>query len=135
MEDTSSSPRRVPIASKEPESEFETGVHTSQLHRNCGRNINAPSATCSNEIPSSALRCACRNPRTCARTRSEMAKPTGSSAVRLMRSPEARFSIAIIMLHRKDAVHHIQLPLQQSRSSENKKERGSGVGISVIDAS
>ncbi len=52
-----------------------------------------PSAVCTSEMPSWALRLAWAVPRIWARMPSEIARPAASSAARLMRSPEESFSI------------------------------------------
>jgi hypothetical protein len=49
--------------------------------------LSAPSAVCTKEMPSLALRLACSSERTCERSRSEMARPAASSAAVEMRSP------------------------------------------------
>ena len=55
--------------------------------------FSAPSAVCTIEMPSCALRVACRRPRTCERRPSLMESPAASSAARLMRRPlESRSS-------------------------------------------
>jgi hypothetical protein len=52
--------------------------------------LSAPSAVCTNEMPSLAFRLACSSERTCERRRSEMARPAASSAAVAMRRPVAR---------------------------------------------
>ena len=49
--------------------------------------LSAPSAVCTKEMPSLALRLACSSERTCERRRSEMARPAASSAAVEMRKP------------------------------------------------
>jgi hypothetical protein len=48
----------------------------------------APSAVCTSEIPSCALRCAAASPPACAAIRSLIASPAASSAALLIRSPD-----------------------------------------------
>ena len=55
--------------------------------------LREPSAVCTSEMPSCALRLACAVPRIWARMPSEIARPAASSAARLMRRPEESFSI------------------------------------------
>ena len=55
--------------------------------------FSAPSAVCTSEMPSCALRLAWAVPRIWARMPSEIARPAASSAARLMRRPEDSFSI------------------------------------------
>jgi hypothetical protein len=50
----------------------------------------APSPVCTSEMPSSALRRAWSSERTCARSRSLIARPAASSAAVVMRRPVAR---------------------------------------------
>ena len=54
--------------------------------------VRAPSAVCTTEMPSWALRTATLRPPTCERRPSEMARPAASSAARLMRKPLDSFS-------------------------------------------
>ena len=53
----------------------------------------APSAVCTSEMPSWALRLAWAVPRIWARMPSEIARPAASSAARLMRRPDESFSM------------------------------------------
>ena len=54
--------------------------------------VRAPSAVCTTEMPSWALRAATLSPPTCERRPSEIARPAASSAARLIRKPEESFS-------------------------------------------
>src|SRR5659263_146799 len=54
--------------------------------------VSAPSAVCTTEMPSWALRTATLRPPTCERRPSEIARPAASSAARLMRKPDDSFS-------------------------------------------
>src|SRR4028118_1027960 len=54
--------------------------------------FSAPSAVCTTDMPSWALRGATLRPPTCERRPSEMARPAASSAARLMRKPLDSFS-------------------------------------------
>ena len=54
--------------------------------------VRAPSAVCTTEMPSWALRAATLRPPTCERRPSEIARPAASSAARLMRKPDESFS-------------------------------------------
>ena len=54
--------------------------------------LSAPSAVCTTEMPSSALRVACFSPLTWARSPCEITSPAASSAARLMRKPDDSFS-------------------------------------------
>ena len=56
---------------------------------------NAPSADCTSEMPSLALRSAIFMPRTCDSMRVEIARPAASSDAELMRLPLDRRSIAV----------------------------------------
>ena len=54
--------------------------------------LRAPSAVCTTEMPSWALRVACRSPETWARRPWLMTSPAASSAARLIRKPDDSFS-------------------------------------------